>query len=79
MKQSACRSCGAPIIWALTRNDKRMPIDVGPVEGGNVEIVARDTRRDVPYVVVHAQPPMGVDKLYMSHFATCPNAETHRK
>lgn len=25
--EAECRSCGAPIIWCLTKNGKKMPVD----------------------------------------------------
>lgn len=31
-----CSSCNAEIWWAVTPAGKRMPVDVQPVEGGNV-------------------------------------------
>ena len=70
-----CRSCDAPIIWAVTKNDKRMPVDAEPAENGNVELV--DQGR-VKRAIVHAQPSFGSGPLYLSHFVTCPEAETHR-
>jgi len=63
---SSCKSCGARIIWAITRSGKRMPLDemctrVWIVEGRDGEI--------------HTRPIDG----HKPHFATCPNADQHRK
>jgi hypothetical protein len=67
-----CKSCGAVIRWAVTENDKRIPLDAEPTSGGNlvlVDGVARAPRigeDDVPFL------------QYVSHFATCPQADEHR-
>lgn len=36
-----CRSCGAPIFFAITRTGKRIPMDAGAVQGGRFQIVER--------------------------------------
>jgi hypothetical protein len=74
VKIKNCGSCGAPIFWAATTNNKLMPVDAEPSDDGNIQIVARD-RGGTPYVVVHSQPPMHAETLYFSHFVTCPDAE----
>lgn len=65
-----CKSCQAPIVWVLTANGKRMPIDAKPftafasgIEGH--KLGDGDTARTV---TVHS-----------SHFSTCPQADQHRK
>jgi hypothetical protein len=67
-----CRSCDAPIVWALTEKGARMPLDAEPTPAGSLVLVDGIARRpqigeDVPYL------------QYVSHFATCPNADRHRK
>lgn len=71
-----CSSCGAAIIWAKTKRG-RMPVDALPSEGGNVAL--EDDGRSVTAIVYAAKqrPQFGV--FYKSHFATCPNAEKHRR
>lgn len=85
MPGERCRSCGAPIIWAQTVNGKAMPIDAEPVPDGNVLLTGRrvETRRGTlaPECRVEGDTPMfpdGADR-YMSHFATCPQADQWRK
>lgn len=82
---SSCRSCGAEVRWAHTANGRAMPLDAEPVPDGNVVYTGRDVRNDRgvarPEVRVEAQPPMFDDgqPRYVSHFATCPNADQWRK
>lgn len=70
---SACRSCGAEILWVLTANQKRMPVDALPVENGN--LVLDPANGDVPHVrVVKAG-----EGTHVSHYVTCPQREEWRK
>ena len=65
---STCKGCGKEILWATTKEGKRIPLDAtAPV-----------------YMRVQADPSMGfqlqdpvaerVHVAYVSHFATCPKA-----
>ncbi len=76
---SPCKSCGAPILWTVTAAGRRMPVDAEPSDIGNIEVSGG--------LVLHATTIAGHDlvraravgfPLYLSHFATCPNASTHR-
>lgn len=63
LEESACRSCGAPIIWVVMYpSGKRMPL--------NAETLPR-------FVITDGVAMMR--DTYVSHFATCPNAAQHRK
>jgi hypothetical protein len=66
---SACRSCGAAIVWATTENGKPIPLDREPIRG-----LFHLDRRPGETFAIGAAPP-----AYVSHFATCPNADAHRK
>lgn len=72
-----CKSCRRPIRWVVTRgNGRRMPVDWDPHEDGNV-VVDPDGRADV-----YRETPTAVaagSTLHFSHFATCPNADQHRR
>lgn len=68
-----CRSCGAEILWARTGSGRSMPVDVKPVEGGNVQL--RYEKHGLTAVVAPEAP--GVK--YVSHFSTCPEAAAWRK
>lgn len=67
---SKCRSCQGPIIWAPTATGSRMPLEPHPQ--GTVVI------EDGVAHVTSVPPPEGVD-LYVSHFATCPQAGAWRR
>lgn len=41
----ACRSCGAPVLWAQTPAGKAMPLNPQPVPNGNVLLVDRQAGR----------------------------------
>lgn len=75
-----CRSCHAPILWAVTGKGSSMPVDPDPVPDGNLELL--DTRPGMqPRVVVvdPQQPTLDERPRYVSHFVTCPNADQHRR
>lgn len=89
---AACASCKAPIIWAVTeRNGKPMPVDSDPLEGGNI-LLSHCGLGEPPVALVQGpleieglrvqhdrSPDLGPLRLFISHFATCPNADQHRK
>lgn len=70
-----CRSCGASIIWAKTRNNRTMPVDALPHVDGTVELTYTDDTRtptaDVLTGMLRAAADPG--SLYVAHMATCPN------
>lgn len=68
-----CRSCGAPIRWVvIEKSGKRMPVDSEPSITGNIAV----SGERASYVTPDANAtPM----RHLSHFATCPNATSHRK
>jgi len=72
-----CGSCGAPIRWERTVNDKPIPLDPEPVDDGNLGI------RDDGKVYHLGDPEKGALPIdvprYKTHFATCPNAASHRR
>lgn len=72
---TTCRSCNATIEWALTHKGHRIPLDPTPSPNGNILI------QDGCAVVVDAQSREGVDArtLRISHLATCPQADRHRR
>lgn len=80
---SECRSCGAEIEWVVvSKSGKNMPIDVIPTDTGNIaKLPTTDAATGNKLVEYVMQGGMLGDhrELYVSHFATCPNADQHRK
>lgn len=87
MRETKCRSCGAEIGFIKTQNGKSMPVDA------KSKWIAQDPE-GIPFVladgsVVKAKEVQcegyaeaskaGYQIGYVSHFATCPNADQHRK
>jgi len=72
-----CRSCGAPIRWVTTINDKRIPIDREPDPDGNIYASLVDGEWRAVVRGPEADPPAG-RHLYRAHFATCPDAKSWR-
>lgn len=79
----ACKSCEKEILWATTTREKALCLDLEPndagvwivrlqcAEGGGVRV--RCFRR------AQGQPLEPGEKRRTSHWATCPNAEQHRR
>ena len=77
-----CKKCGAPIVWIKTASGKAMPCDAEPVayreaKGGSAKIVTPNGE------VMSAEPDNDPQKNtgmgYVSHFATCPFADSFRR
>lgn len=63
-KISNCRSCGGKIIWHETIGGKRIPLNY---------------RRVKSYIILE-NPQSTTEQLgYISHFITCPDANTWSK
>lgn len=75
-KLSACRSCSAPLLWAISEKGHRTPIDpVPPKDGtGNLRLFRRNGVLHCEYATDrHAA------ENYLSHFVSCPAAARHRR
>lgn len=75
-----CDSCGTEIFWAINAaTGKRMPIDPDPRDDGNV-VITGDPRSITDRLGLAAQVLGPLEalahdgELYVSHFATCPDA-----
>ena len=82
---NTCRSCGASVRWALTNNGKRTLLDAECSDQGNTVLLMVPVAGDpVSIAVVLGGEVLekardGGATLRTSHFATCPNADQHRK
>lgn len=76
---NTCRSCDASIVWADTSSGSRMPVDAEPVPDGNLVLTYPSPGRALALVVDPAQLLLDDPPRYRSHFATCPNADQHRR
>ncbi len=70
-----CRSCHAPIVWAMTDAGKRMPLDPMPTTTGTVALLQGSERRArvLPAAELEAARAEG-KTLFTPHWATCPQA-----
>ncbi len=78
-RTTTCRGCGAPIAFIKTVKGKSMPVNpdaVYFVQGGEFNVVTLDGE-----VFRGRAPGPGEDAMigYVSHFATCPEANGFRK
>lgn len=80
---SRCKSCGAEIIWIKTQSGKSMPCNPERIVywkkpgGGSRKIVTPNG--EVLSAKLEGDPTKAAGMGYISHFATCPNADMHRK
>lgn len=76
---STCGSCYAPIWWATSRvGGKRIPMDDKPTPNGNLYVWGC-TDQGRPVVDYIGKGDRVATVRYTSHFATCPNADRHRR
>lgn len=74
-----CKACGAPIIWIQMKSGKLMPCNSEPIPykenpSGKHQFVTGQGE------VVTADIYPGSDKYgYVSHYATCPEADSFRR
>jgi hypothetical protein len=72
---NTCRGCGAEILWAVTENGRRMPVDPAryPREDDKANLaVYTDHLRRVRVRVISADRPLaGFEHRGMPHAATC--------
>lgn len=82
---SKCKSCGAEIIWITMASGKAMPCDAQKISySENLIPTAKDANvmtlvTEKGKIVRTVFDPDGDKVGYVSHFATCPAANIHRK
>ena len=69
-----CSTCKRPIRWALTEEGRRIPLDPEPER----RMVVLGQRKD-PTGGGGLIDQVGSRPTFVTHFATCPNADQHRK
>ena len=69
-----CRTCKQPVRWARTERGNAIPLDPAPAANGSIRL-----RAGVAIVVPEADRAELAGELYLSHFATCPDAAQHRR
>lgn len=77
-RTATCAGCGAEIIWCVTQNGKRQPVDAEPNPKGNLELRDVLNRFDPVSVVIDLWSDPNCER-FMPHHATCPNADEFRK
>lgn len=81
-KQTKCRGCGAPIVFVKTAAGKSMPCNPGRVpfwakQKGSKKIVT--ISGEVVSCELEGQRTTVSGFGYVSHFSTCPQANSFRK
>lgn len=76
---TTCSTCERPILWALSERGKPIPIDPQPRADGNIVLRALGGVEDRVAHVLKPDETASAEPRYVSHFATCPQAETHRR
>lgn len=77
---SACSTCGAPIRWCVTEKGAAMPVDVAPAKNGNLILRAVGSKTIAACVTPLLETPEErAAPHFLSHFATCPSADQHRR
>ena len=65
VRQVKCRSCQAPIVWMKTAKQKNIPVDVEGIDEEELDW--------------EGNQPLFDPEEHTAHFATCPDADKHRR
>jgi len=81
--EAQCRACGAQVVWTITPQGNRAPINYHPADNGTILVMSPHGYGERLSIVLsgpaleraraHALP------LHTSHFADCPKAEEFRR
>lgn len=78
---ATCKSCGAPIIWIETPKHKWIPCDEGLIpyyeDRAGKDSIVTQRGEIIRCNLTFSGDPSGMGR--MAHWATCPNADQHRK
>lgn len=85
MHHDRCRSCGAPVVFAVGESGRENPIEPEPKENGNVRLVEREGQKPLA-LYDKKDRQLTLEQMldddgtrYVSHFANCPDAPRWRK
>lgn len=73
---SYCRSCEAEVAWAITEDERWIPLDPTPRTDGNLVVFHQGGQVRVRSARL---PDDQMRPRHVAHFVTCPNADHHRK
>lgn len=73
-----CRSCGADIIWAVTVNDRPIPVDATTAPGGNLRLEPRGHTMAPRAVTVPPKLAFGA-RLRWPHHGSCPHGKSWKR
>lgn len=78
---AVCSTCHAPIEWARTaKAGASIPLDVGEYPNGNLDVIGRSEDGTPTVRVLPLDERLSAGRpLRRSHFASCPDAEGHRR
>lgn len=79
MAAGICASCQQDVLWAKTSQGKRMPIDPEPRPDGNLAVYRDHLGQLRTRVLSKGYEPESYERRGISHFATCPHADRHRR
>lgn len=76
-----CRTCKAPIRWAKTVAGEFMPLDLEPDDTGEWTLAMAPRPGGSPRAihVPETRRAAYAGSLYRVHWATCPDADQHRR
>lgn len=78
-----CKSCGAEIVWVKTNKGQAMPCDSKKVmaakDDKGKDLLVTPSGNVVRVNLAATITENNVVIGYISHFATCPNANGHRR
>ena len=83
LRTRPCRLCGRPVVWALTDNGRRMPVDAQPVAPDVLAfLVLWFYSEEEPHPqqrVSYTRNPRYTGPRWISHWATCPDRSVARQ
>jgi hypothetical protein len=79
-REKDCHSCGAPVVWACTEHDRRMPLDRAPDPAGRFVVETWQATGHGMSPVVHWLRDYELFRdqrpRYRSHYDTCTEARS---